>query len=179
VLLTLFDLSLPFFYAEKGYRKTVINYQKWREVDKISTYRSIAYLKQKGYIKTFVENKKTYIELTKLGGKYLENQSLKTLKICQHSDWDKKWRLVVFDIPEKQHFERGILRKKLYEFGFYKVQKSVYVYPYNCTNEIKFICKKLQITKYVLIAISELIQNEEVIITYFIEQKILSTKNLK
>jgi len=48
VLLTLFDLSLPFFYAEKGYRKTVINYQKWREVDKISTYRSIAYLKQKG-----------------------------------------------------------------------------------------------------------------------------------
>ncbi|KKP88793.1 MAG: repressor in the phenylacetic acid catabolism [Berkelbacteria bacterium GW2011_GWA2_35_9] len=179
VLLTMFDLSLPFFYAEKSYRRRVLNYQRWRESDKIKTKRSIKYLIQKGYIDSFVENKQVYIELTPKGVMYLSNQSLKDLTIAKQSLWDGKWRLVVFDIPEKLRFERNVLRRKLYDFGFYKIQKSVYVFPYNCTKEIKYICERLNIHEYVLVAISELIQNEEGIIAHFIENKIIPISGLK
>jgi len=43
--------------------------------------------------------------------------------------WDKKWRLVVFDIPEKNRLARDALRKKLKELGFAPLQRSTWISP--------------------------------------------------
>ncbi len=40
--------------------------------------------------------------------------------------WDGKWRIVVFDIPEKYKPTREMLRRYLYELGFSQIQKSVF-----------------------------------------------------
>ena len=53
--------------------------------------------------------------------------------------WDKKWRLVIFDIPEKKKPAREALREKLKDLGFAKLQDSVWVTPFPCENEIKLI----------------------------------------
>ena len=63
--------------------------------------------------------------------------------------WDKKWRLVIFDIPEKRRRERAALRKKLIEIGFYQCQKSAWIYPFDCIHEIEFIKDFLKIGPYV------------------------------
>ncbi len=44
--------------------------------------------------------------------------------------WDGKWRLLVFDIPEKHRCERRLLRFELYTSGFRRLQKSVWLTPY-------------------------------------------------
>ena len=55
----------------------------------------------------------------------------KLLKIIQAEDitikptkWDNTWRIVAYDIPEKQKKERDYFRQKLIELGFVEIQKS-------------------------------------------------------
>ncbi|MBU2635030.1 hypothetical protein KJ841_00975 [Patescibacteria group bacterium] len=74
--------------------------------------------------------------------------------------WDGKWRLVAFDIPEKLKSGRNALRKKIKELGFYEFQKSVWVYPYKCKDEIDFIIEFFNLRKYVRFGILESVDNE-------------------
>ena len=73
--------------------------------------------------------------------------------------WDGKWRIVIFDIPEKIRRGRNALRSKLKELGFYELQKSVFVFPYKCKNEIDFIIEFFGLRKYVRYGILEKIDN--------------------
>jgi len=47
-------------------------------------------------------------------------------------DWDKKWRMVVFDIPNSHRKGRDVLRYRLQKAGFSEVQESTFVYPFDC-----------------------------------------------
>ena len=50
--------------------------------------------------------------------------------------WDGLWRIIIFDISEDKKTDREALRQKLKRFGFYHLQKSVFVFPYDCEKEI-------------------------------------------
>ncbi len=50
--------------------------------------------------------------------------------------WDGLWRIIIFDISEDKKAAREALRQKLKRFGFYHLQKSVFVFPYDCEKEI-------------------------------------------
>ncbi|MBU2592447.1 MAG: hypothetical protein ABH867_01820 [Patescibacteria group bacterium] len=43
--------------------------------------------------------------------------------------WDQKWRLVAFDIPEKEKVTRNSIRNSLFDLGFRQFQRSVWVSP--------------------------------------------------
>lgn len=75
-------------------------------------------------------------------------------------DWDGKWRLVVFDIPEKLRRGRDALRDKLKELGFYELQKSVFILPFDCQNELEFLIEFFNLRRYVRFALLETIDNE-------------------
>lgn len=74
--------------------------------------------------------------------------------------WDGKWRLVIFDIPEKLKAYRNAFREKLKKLGFYELQKSVFVFPYPCQNELDFTIEFFNLRKYVRCGILESIDNE-------------------
>ena len=65
--------------------------------------------------------------------------------------WDGTWRLVTFDIPHVKKAAREALRHKLYELGFYPLQKSVFIVPYPCERELDFVCTVFGIRKHVLL----------------------------
>lgn len=69
--------------------------------------------------------------------------------------WDHKWRVVIFDIPTELHRERNKLRFRLKSLGFIMLQKSVFVIPYACEEELGDICGKLKIADYVDIITAE------------------------
>lgn len=46
-------------------------------------------------------------------------------------NWDGLWRLVIFDIPENIRYKRNILRQKLKDLGFGRLQASVWISPYD------------------------------------------------
>lgn len=53
--------------------------------------------------------------------------------------WDGKWRLVLFDIPTELRTARDALRHLLKRLGFVQLQKSAWIYPYDCAEEIRFL----------------------------------------
>lgn len=89
------------------------------------------------------------ISITKKGRSRLERVALDVLEISIPKKWDKKWRLVFFDIPEKHKSGRDALTRKLKELGFYQLQRSVLVHPYPCHTEIEAITLAYGIDQYV------------------------------
>jgi len=57
-------------------------------------------------------------------------------KSIKKQKWDGLWRIIIFDISEDKKTAREALRQKLKKFGFYHLQKSVFVLPYDCEKEI-------------------------------------------
>jgi DNA-binding transcriptional regulator PaaX len=50
---------------------------------------------------------------------------------------DGVWKLVIFDIPEKQKYVRTVLRAKLKALHFKKWQNSIWISPYKMDSEIE------------------------------------------
>jgi len=102
------------------------------------------------------------VVLTKKGKEYALEYKIDNIEIKKLEVWDGNWRMVIFDIPEKRRKARDALRRKLQELGFKELQKSVFVYPYPCEEEIEFIVEFFKIRWYVRYAeISKLMNEEE------------------
>lgn len=176
---SIFDITTPFFEASKIYRKSAMQYKIGRSIERAQFWQKISYLKRRGLINIFVEGKDKYYEVSLEGKRILQKYSYKNLNINRPIIWDGKWRIVIFDVPEKLRTSRDLLRDKIKQMGFYQIQKSVYTYPFECSREIAFLSEQLLISKYVLIMISDIIQGEEDIIENFIEKNILTKNDIK
>ena len=82
------------------------------------------------------------------------------LEIKKPAKWDGKWRIVMFDIPEKLRKLRDSLRIHFREIGLIELQKSVFVYPYPCDKEIEFILEFYNARKHVRFVLAEKIDNQ-------------------
>ena len=87
----------------------------------------------------FKKNGEMYIVLTGAGQKKVRQFYFDELAPLKPKRWDKKWRIILSDIPERHKKARDALRHKYHEWLFYPLQKSVYVYPYPCEDEITII----------------------------------------
>lgn len=79
------------------------------------------------------------VKITKEGKVRALRYKLTEMTIKKPKIWDKRWRLVIFDIPEKYKRVREIFRQHLKAMDFYPLQKSVWVHPYPCFDEIEFL----------------------------------------
>jgi CRISPR-associated endonuclease Cas2 len=113
------------------------------------------------------ENGQLIIRLTEKGRTRALKYKIEDMKIPVPKIWDKKWRLVMFDIPNRKTLARDVLRDKLKELGFYKLQKSIWIYPYECKNEIDFIKEIYEVSPYVKMAVVEKIDDEEKYLSFF------------
>ena len=77
---------------------------------------------------------KLILELTKKG-KILAKRVMGFKKVLD-KEWDGKYRMVIFDIPEKQRQHRNWLRRELYFLEYEQLQKSVFISKYPLTPEI-------------------------------------------
>ncbi|MEK7117894.1 MAG: hypothetical protein AAB861_03935 [Patescibacteria group bacterium] len=98
--------------------------------------------------------------LTDKGKKKALTFNIDNMEIKKPKVWDKKWRMVVFDIPEKKRAARDVLRETLKRLGFYEFQKSVLVHPYPCQDEIDYIIEYFDIRPWVRIVTAVSLDNE-------------------
>ncbi|MCL5794796.1 MAG: hypothetical protein M1338_00320 [Patescibacteria group bacterium] len=89
------------------------------------------------------------ITLTKRGQNLLRKIQIEDIKIKPMTHWDGVWHLVCYDIPENKKKERDYFRMKISDLGFEVIQDSLWVYPYNCKEEIAVIAQNLGISPYV------------------------------
>ncbi len=90
-------------------------------------------LRDQGKVRiTRVGNQK-FIRLTELG--QLQVLLLKSVQNLPKV-WDKKWRVIIFDIPEQARSQRNQFRILLKRIGFVKLQASVFISPFPISKEV-------------------------------------------
>lgn len=99
--------------------------------------------------------------LTREGEKLLKKWEFFNYKIRKPSVWDNKWRVVIFDIPEKKKTVRDRLTLLLRQAGFERLQDSVWVYPYDCEDMIGVLKTDFGVGKNILYMIVEELENDK------------------
>lgn len=128
-------------------RKRKEKTEKYREI-----WRNFNSLKKKGNLE-FVKEEDGYLfyRFSEKGKNKVRKFIIDELQINAPKEWDKKWRLIIFDIPEKKRNARVALRKKLNDMGFYQCQKSAWIHPFPCLEEIEFVKDVFNIKPFVKI----------------------------
>ncbi|KKS96638.1 MAG: Repressor in the phenylacetic acid catabolism [Candidatus Giovannonibacteria bacterium GW2011_GWA1_43_15] len=113
------------------------------------------------------QGKRITFELTDEGRVEADKIKLK-LEMAKRKRWDGKWRIIIFDVPEKMRGKRDLLRKELIAFGFMQLQKSVWAYPYKLPEEFIDLWKNAGILSYcVIIEAVKIINNATLQKFYF------------
>ncbi|MEK7616459.1 MAG: CRISPR-associated endonuclease Cas2 [Patescibacteria group bacterium] len=107
-------------------------------------------LRERGLI-DFVDDEKLAYKLTDHGK---QKAILETIGI-EEREWDGKWRIVIFDVPEKRRGARNMLRDNLKKWGFTKWQQSVWATKKNCTQALRNFIKSVGIEDWVLVIESD------------------------
>jgi DNA-binding transcriptional regulator PaaX len=102
-----------------------------------------------------------FYELTLLGQERLRRWEFVNFKLNQPKKWDKKWRVIIFDIPEKKKKIRNRITSLFHQAGFYRLQDSVWVYPHDCEDVITLLKTDLGVGKYLLYLIVDEIENDK------------------
>jgi len=89
---------------------------------------AIARLEEKGLV--CIDDGK--VELSATGTQMVQRIFASEYQIPEPAFWDGKWRMIIFDIKEKQRKRRDELRLLLEGAGFVRLQHSVWVHPYAC-----------------------------------------------
>lgn len=142
--------------------------KKWKNYPGKKFSNAFYVLKKQGSIKIEKRGKQFYISLTKEGKKKANWLQIDALKIKKPKKWDGKWRIVIFDISQLKKFFRELFRGKLKELGFYPLQKSVWVIPYECQAEIELLRDFFGLTeKEVKLIVAEKIEKPEELRKFF------------
>jgi CRISPR-associated endonuclease Cas2 len=116
----------------------ILKYAKWKIKSRrkeICFRNSFYYLRRQGYIEVKKDGRQIYIYLTKEGKEKVKRYNFDNLEIKKPKKWDGRWRILIFDISDKHKIKREALRGKLKELGFYQLQKSVWMMPYDFKKE--------------------------------------------
>ena len=114
----------------------------------------------------FVNNRKDQmIKITEGGKRRYLNYKLDEMELVPK--WDGKWRLIVYDIPNKFKNERDHFRLFLKKMKFLKLQKSVYLTPYKCEDEIEYLRQVLRVTDDIKVLKVSQLENDRAYREYF------------
>lgn len=137
------QMPLEEYYSQKNLRQKVYRLYRKGYIGRIGKGKNVLYQFNKNLRHKFLDN-------------YLDRKAEK-LKTA----WDKKWRLVIYDIPEKKKSARDCLRKYLIDLGFGRVQDSCWVSPYDFSSEVYFFSLENGIKDYVCIYKGEFFAGKE------------------
>lgn len=105
--------------------------------------RSFNYLKRHKYVAIKSSPQRTTVPaLTNEGRKRIKRVLMRRAlqaSIKPQKVWDGKWRLILFDISAGERAKRNAFRSMIRRIGAVMLQKSVWVYPYDCSEHISLL----------------------------------------
>ena len=135
-----------------------------RERERIK--QSFMKLERGGYIKRR-DALDGYFTLTQKGKSRAMRYEIEKTKIPRPKKWDDRWRLVMFDVPEKEKRARQAINFALKKIGCVHYQKSVFITPFPCEHEVNFVARCFGVRKYIRIVIADRIEGDTALKTKF------------
>lgn len=133
----------------------------WKKIDEEELRQAIKNLYRSKLVSYKKNEDGSYtIVITRKGQNVALSYKIENIKVPLMKKWDGKWRIIVFDIPEKYRNGRDALRRVLKQIGFFEYQKSVFVHPFECQNEIDFVVEFFNLRPWARIVVAESIDDE-------------------
>ena len=122
---------------------------------------------QKGYLSVEERGGEKCVRLTEKGERFAALMNDGALAPRKPTRWDGKWRIVMYDLREPAKTLRARMRELLLGFGFYPLQKSVWVYPYDSEDFIGILKHELRLGGNVIYVIADEIESDESLRRHF------------
>ena len=100
-------------------------------------------------------------QMTSKGESLLRCWQFADFKLQKPKRWDGKWRVMIFDIPEKKKRVREQIRHIFDQAGLRRLQDSVWVYPYDCEDVITLLKTDFSVGKDLLYLIVDELENDK------------------
>ncbi len=153
--------------ALKPFLKNEDEYEIWKKFNIPYLKRTLERLERQRLVEIKEGNKYQTIEITESGKRRILKFALEELGVEKPEDWDNKWRLVSYDIPNKYKNMAGIFTSYLKTWNFYPLHNSLFIHAYPCEKQIDFLREYLGIGKFVKIFRVEAIENTKVFRKFF------------
>ena len=144
----------------KSHQPLFFEQEYWKEYLASSVKDGVDKLLRKGRVEIRETNLGTEVKITDRGKIEVLKYRLSELVLQKPTEWDGKWRLVIFDVDETIRNKRDELRRWLIKLGLKLMQKSVWIYPYPLEEQIKFLREILETPHAVKLVTAEKIDND-------------------
>ncbi|OGG09506.1 hypothetical protein A2154_02305 [Candidatus Gottesmanbacteria bacterium RBG_16_43_7] len=124
-------------------------------------------MKKQKLINILEDQDQVSISITKAGRNRILKYALDDFHIENPKQWDGKWRLIVYDVEDRRKHLRDIFRKTVKNLGFYQLQKSVWIYPYPCEQQISFLREYYGVGNEVLYIVATHLEDDTPLREYF------------
>ncbi|OGG27019.1 hypothetical protein A2960_02640 [Candidatus Gottesmanbacteria bacterium RIFCSPLOWO2_01_FULL_39_12b] len=138
------------------------SYPRWQ------TRQVVNQLKKRKYISVeYLDDGSVRVKITENGMTKALSYQLNDMEIKTQRRWDGKWRIVIFDISNKHSRVRDVFRMRLKQLGLYQFQKSVYVSPYPCFDEVEFLRELYGVSFTVKYILAQKIEDDDSLKSHF------------
>lgn len=143
-------------------RKEEKNEKEW---DKFNLYRLRQIIKRLEKQKIVEFTNDGFIKITNNGKQKMLKYQIEDMNLSFKPDG--KWRIIIYDIEEMKRWQRNLFRQMLKKLKFLQLQKSVYLTPFPCENEIEYLRQIFEVGMEVRIITATGLENEEAYKKYF------------
>ena len=138
------DVTKTLLCAVALKEKSAYNFYKSRK-----TAQAFSGLRRYKFIRHIKNGRDEMYSLTPKGESRLHDIIIDNIKITNQKSWDGKWHLVMYDLPVRFKKARNAFRWKLKDLGFFQFQKSAWIYPYSCEEEVLFVADFYGVRKHI------------------------------
>ncbi|WP_347552790.1 phenylacetic acid degradation operon negative regulatory protein PaaX [Pseudalkalibacillus hwajinpoensis] len=109
---------------------------------------AISRMNKQGWVQSRKEGNKSFYYLTERGVKRMDEAAKRIFKL-QPSEWDGRWRMLLYTIPEEKRHIRDELRKELVWSGFGSSSASLWMSPNHLEEQVELLIEKYDISEHV------------------------------
>jgi phenylacetic acid degradation operon negative regulatory protein len=115
---------------------------------------AISRMNKQGWVQSTRNGNKSYYYLTERGINRINEAATRIFKL-QSEEWDGKWRMLMYTIPEGKRHVRDELRKELVWSGFGLLSNGFWISPIRLEKQLHDLIEKYEIKPYVHFFLSE------------------------
>lgn len=142
-------------------------YEVWKRFNIPYLKRTLKRLEKQKLVIVKEEGNLQVVEITDAGRRRILKYAIDELAVEKPKFWDRKWRLISYDIPTKSKELGKIFREYLRAWGFYPLQESVFLHAYPCEKQVEFLREYLGIGECVRIFQVSAIENDKLFREFF------------
>lgn len=141
-------------------------FKQWGHFDRRRLKAELRRLQKTGVIEAVTGTSEMTYRLTEKGKIKLFKYKLGEMSL-RTNHWDRKWQLVAYDIPKGMKNQAEAFRSLVKKLGFYQLQKSLWLTPYQCGEEIEFLKNLYNLQNYVTVLTISGLEGESAYKHYF------------